>query len=84
MSWQYQNPFLPQMQPNPYAMMPQQQAPVLQVVRVSGRGGAEAFQMGPNSSALLLDESGTIVWAVTTDGAVRWWAAPPPAPQPKK
>ena len=66
--WPSQNPFLPQL-PTPYMMQPPQQAPTLQVVRVSGRGGAEAFQMGPNSSALLLDESGTLIWAVTTDGA---------------
>ena len=41
----------------------------MQVVRVNGRGGAEAFAIGPNSSALLLDESGRLVWAITTDGA---------------
>ena len=40
-----------------------------EVVRVNGRGGAEAYAIGPNSSALLLDESGSIVWLVTTDGA---------------
>ena len=40
-----------------------------QVTRVNGRGGAEAYNIGPNSSALLLDESGTVVWAITTDGA---------------
>ena len=39
------------------------------VVRVNGRAGAESFAMGPNSSALLLDESGTLVWLATTDGA---------------
>lgn len=41
----------------------------MEVVRVNGRGGAEAYAIGPNSSALLLDESGRIVWLVTTDGA---------------
>jgi hypothetical protein len=40
-----------------------------EVVRVNGRAGAESFSMGPNSSALLLDESGTLVWLATTDGA---------------
>ena len=40
-----------------------------QVVRVNGRGGAETYAIGPNSSALLLDESGVLVWLVTTDGA---------------
>ena len=41
----------------------------MQVVKVNGEGGANAFSMGPNSSALLLDTSGTMIWAVTTDGA---------------
>lgn len=73
MAWPYNsNPYMqqpaayPQAQ-NMYSMTPQQ--PVMQVVRVNGRGGAEAFAIGPNSSALLLDESGRLVWAVTTDGA---------------
>lgn len=52
----YNNPF------NPYGFQQQ-------VVRVNGRGGAEAYSIGPNSSALLLDESGSLVWLVTTDGA---------------
>lgn len=65
--------------PNPYYnmqnLLPGQQrqtdmyAPHMEVVRVNGRNGADAFRMGPNSSALLLDVSGLIVWAVTTDGA---------------
>ena len=40
-----------------------------EVVKVTGRPGAEAFQMGPDSSALLLDTSAPIVWLVQTDGA---------------
>ena len=55
----YSTPFM-----NPYGFQRQEQ-----VVRVNGRGGAEAYSIGPNSSALLLDESGTLVWLVTTDGA---------------
>ena len=51
------------------AMMAPQQAMIQQVVRVNGENGARAYQMGANGSALLLDESGTIVWLVTTDGA---------------
>jgi hypothetical protein len=43
--------------------------PQVQVVRVNGRNGADAYQIGANSSALLLDESGLLVWLVTTDGA---------------
>lgn len=40
-----------------------------EVVRVNGRNGAEAFQMAPNSSVLLLDETAPIVWLKVTDGA---------------
>lgn len=60
----YQGPML-----NPYGFM---QAPAVQstqVIRVSGENGARALQIGPNSSALLLDESGVMVWLVTSDGA---------------
>lgn len=53
---------------NPYQGM-QVGAPQMQVTKVNGEGGANAFAMGPNSSALLLDTSGTMIWAVTTDGA---------------
>ena len=70
----YQNPFI-----NPYSMAPQYQPPVMpaaaqqvpqkQVDRVNGENGARAFALGPYSSAMLLDESGTLVWMVTTDGA---------------
>ena len=65
----FQNPFI-----NPYGMAPQyppvmQPAPAQQVVRVNGENGARTYQIGPNSSALLLDESGLMVWLVTSDGA---------------
>ena len=61
----FQNPYL-----NPYGVMPQMPAaqPV-QVVRVNGENGARAYQIGANSSALLLDDSGLLVWLVTSDGA---------------
>ena len=39
------------------------------IVRVNGKPGAEAFQMAPNSEALLLDETAPIVWLKITDGA---------------
>ena len=39
------------------------------IVRVSGKPGAEAYQMAPNSEALLLDETQPVVWLKTTDGA---------------
>lgn len=63
------NPFNPY---NPYqnqqSMMPSM-APRQELVKVNGRPGAEAFQMAPNSSALLLDETAPIVWLAQTDGA---------------
>ena len=60
----YQNPY-------PYGMMMPFQAPQQssQVVKVNGENGARAYSIGPNSSALLLDESGLMVWLVTSDGA---------------
>ena len=77
----YNNPFLnpyvygQQMMPGQF-MQPgmQQQQPVMQmpqqqVVRVNGENGARSYQIGANSSAMLLDESGEIVWLVTSDGA---------------
>ena len=39
------------------------------VVKVNGRGGAEAYQLAPNSSILLLDTTAPMVWLVQTDGA---------------
>ena len=56
-------PFQQQIQP---AVM---QAAQQQVVRVSGENGAKTYQIGPNSSAILLDESGLLIWLVTSDGA---------------
>ena len=65
----YQNPFI-----KPHGMAPQFQPvqpelPAQQVVRVNGENGARAYQIGPNSSAMLLDEGGLMVWLVTSDGA---------------
>lgn len=56
---------------NPYLTQQNQitQQPRREVVKVNGENGARAFPMGANSSALLLDENGVIVWLVTTDGA---------------
>ena len=59
------NPYGQQFMPQPA----QPPAPAQQVTRVNGENGARAYQIGPNSSALLLDESGVLVWLVTTDGA---------------
>ena len=67
----YNNPFI-----NPYGMntmqpMPYMQSvqPQQQVVRVNGENGARSYQLGANSSAMLLDESGLMVWLITSDGA---------------
>ena len=76
----YQNPFInpfgygqqmpgQYMQPGIQQQAPAQQVPQRQVDRVNGENGARAYAMGPYSSAMLLDESGTMVWMVTTDGA---------------
>ena len=70
----YQNPFLNpygfgQQMPGQYMQQTQAQMAAQQVVRVNGENGARAFQIGANSSALLLDESGLMVWLVTSDGA---------------
>ena len=43
--------------------------PKQEVIKISGRNGAEMFQMGPNSSVLLLDTTAPIIWLKTTDGA---------------
>lgn len=65
----YGNPF------NPYGFGQPMQGTQMsfanqqQVVRVNGENGARSYQIGANSSAMLLDESGTMVWLVTSDGA---------------
>lgn len=40
-----------------------------EIVRVNGENGARAYNIAPNSNALLLDETAPIVWLVQTDGA---------------
>ena len=54
---------------NPYSFVPQYQAPQMHIIRVQGENGVDAFQMGPNSDVLLLDETAPIIWFVQTDGA---------------
>ena len=43
--------------------------PRYEVIQVNGENGVNAFQMGPNSSVLLLDTSAPMVWLVQPDGA---------------
>lgn len=40
-----------------------------EIIRVSGRNGGETLSMAPNSEALLLDTTASIVWLAQTDGA---------------
>lgn len=65
-NYNMQNPF-----GNQYnqTLQPMQQAPRYEVIRVHGEGGVDAFQMGPNCSALLMDETAPLVWLKQTDGA---------------
>ena len=72
------NQFMPsymQAQPQPVSTWGQNQQR-MEIVRVNGENGAKAYQMAPNSSALLMDESAPLVWLVQTDGAGYKTAAP--------
>lgn len=56
---------------NPMFTMQQQRpqiAPHYEVIKVHGEAGAKNVIMGPNSEALLLDETAPIVWYAQTDG----------------
>ena len=44
-------------------------APRQEITTVNGEQGAQLYQIGINSSAILLDVSGKIIWVITTDGA---------------
>lgn len=58
------------MYPTPYAYPNIYQNQLTQqIVKVHGRSGAEVYNMPPNSSVLLLDESEPIVYLAQTDGA---------------
>ena len=54
---------------DPYSMNMSRSYNRMEVIKVNGEPGARAFNMPPNSSVLLLDESAPIVWLKTTDGA---------------
>lgn len=53
---------------NPAATQYTPPAPHYEIIKVNGEAGARNFRMGPNSSALLLDETAAIVWLAQTDG----------------
>ena len=55
---------------NPYYQQnTMQQLPKQEVIKVNGENGARAYPIGANSSAILLDESGLLIWLITSDGA---------------
>lgn len=54
---------------SPYAGASAQQLPRYEVIHVNGRGGVDAFQMGPNSSVILMDDTAPMIWLCRTDGA---------------
>ena len=62
----YQSPYS---YPNMYQQYMPQQTNHSQIIKVNGKNGVDAYQMAPNSSALLLDETAPIVWLAQTDGA---------------
>ena len=50
-------------------MTPVYNLPHYELIQVNGRAGAESFRMAPNSSAVLVDTTGAIIWFARTDGA---------------
>ena len=68
----YMMPNMPNYYPAPFSRQAQGQPPLppqMEVIVVHGHGGADAFQMGPNSTGLLLDDTAPVVWLKKTDGA---------------
>lgn len=57
----------------PYPVAPEPphgaRLPRCEILRVSGRRGAEALALAPASSALALDETAPLVWCIQTDSA---------------
>ena len=67
---QYGYQLVPQFMPQAQSFQSWGQSlPKQEIVRVNGENGAKAYQLAPNSSALLLDESAPLVWLIQTDGA---------------
>ncbi|MCQ2053389.1 MAG: hypothetical protein MJZ03_05600 [archaeon] len=60
----YSNSSIPAPAVNPYMPASKQD-----IIKVNGENGAKAYQMAPNSSALLLDETQPVIWLKQTDGA---------------
>lgn len=66
----YENMYNQQFYPQQFGQPQMQQIPrKTEIIHVNGQNGAQAFQMVPNSQALLLDDTAPIVWLAQTDGA---------------
>lgn len=64
------NPFNPYQGLNPaYLQNSNMHTNNNQIIKVNGKGGADAYQMPPNSQVLLLDETQPLLWLKQTDGA---------------
>lgn len=50
-------------------MYPQYNGFNQQIIKVNGENGARMYQLPPNSSALLLDETNPRIYLIQTDGA---------------
>ena len=61
----FQQPFNAMSQPQSYPQSPKR----TEIIHVNGHNGAQAFQMFPNSQALLLDDTAPLIWLAQTDGA---------------
>ena len=64
---QFSQPFMPQ-QAQPFQSW-SQNLQRQEIIKVNGENGARAYQMAPQSSAILMDESHPLIWVVQTDGA---------------
>ena len=60
-----------------FGMQQQTQQPQNQKIpRCDGEKGALSFDLAPNSSMLILDNSGTLIWAIASDGIGNKTASP--------
>jgi len=64
-----QNQLLQQMLSNSYNQAPNYQQQEVHAVKVNGEPGARSFALPPNSDAVLVDNTASMVWLVQTDGA---------------
>lgn len=62
-----QNQLIQQMLSNNYNQAPVQQE--CHVTRVNGEPGARSYMLPPNSDAVLVDTTASMIWLVQTDGA---------------